>query len=809
MSLEHFRAVCHPTRVQFKIPSGIVDLAQRTVVLDQRTSELSVIESELLTTLLEANGATVEMETLLQRVWKANPKVNSRAPAFAVYRLRSKIELDPSHPRVLFTDHGRGFRLQPYDDPTAHRSVGPSLKFRNAFVGREQALQTLNAAHPLTVITGPPGVGKTRLVDHFLKTSQKTYHWFNLEDDASDPRIWNEALAATVQVVVFDGADGHTPALRQWWEDIREHVHFQLILTRAAPLGARGERVLDLHVLGPAEAKTLFQKRTEEHGFPFDGAALPALLSALDHLPLAIELCALRTEKFSPASQLELLQQGALPVSRGTDRHASLTAALQHHLRHLSAEDLDTLERLAFFPGGIAEDDALANCTSEQLAAIERLGAHRLIDFDFDGRIRVPRWIRSAILGYLPIKRRQLIERQRMEWIERALHGASHPDVWLQGEIVNLFTICRTSAVSSEFARKIARFAKDAQNVELGLVAAQAWFRSSESNEARLHRLSAYVARYDSEPHPSDADFAEDRQWFLDHHDRLSPQEQVEGWLLLASYAEFHRDLNEVDAHLEQAAKWIDACSAEFAVQWRRRRAWSAIGRLDPETAIQEASAAWKASKQCRAPLQRVTERELVAALWGGGRLAEAKAFLAGLQAGPDPHHELANLRLGMLIESDELDEARKYLETLPPPPFGFRARLRYLLYTGAFEEAEQFLEQHTPLNAPHRLAATMTRLAIQRERGDALGAAHAVSALLQLPRFSPGQRDLRSELILALKMGGGPGVDEQVEQFKGRLMPGQLEQWNTLHRPEAKGYAENLFFSKRWVDAKKLFAPR
>jgi DNA-binding response OmpR family regulator len=85
------------------------------VLLDadaRKEVELTARETELLKYLYRLRGRSVGRETLLRDVWGYSPDAATHTVEQAVYRLRKKLELDPSHPQILVRD-GEGYRLMP------------------------------------------------------------------------------------------------------------------------------------------------------------------------------------------------------------------------------------------------------------------------------------------------------------------------------------------------------------------------------------------------------------------------------------------------------------------------------------------------------------------------------------------------------------------------------------------------------------------------------------------------------------------------------------------------------------------------
>ena len=67
-------------------------------------------ESNILKFLHRADGSAVARETLLHEVWGYNAQVSTHTLETHIYRLRQKIEADPSDAQLLLTEEG-GYRL--------------------------------------------------------------------------------------------------------------------------------------------------------------------------------------------------------------------------------------------------------------------------------------------------------------------------------------------------------------------------------------------------------------------------------------------------------------------------------------------------------------------------------------------------------------------------------------------------------------------------------------------------------------------------------------------------------------------------
>lgn len=78
---------------------------------DERKIRLTEKETNILKYLYRAGGKAVPRDELLSEVWGYNAAVTTHTLETHVYRLRQKIEPDPSNARLLLTETG-GYRLQ-------------------------------------------------------------------------------------------------------------------------------------------------------------------------------------------------------------------------------------------------------------------------------------------------------------------------------------------------------------------------------------------------------------------------------------------------------------------------------------------------------------------------------------------------------------------------------------------------------------------------------------------------------------------------------------------------------------------------
>jgi hypothetical protein len=77
---------------------------------DGRAITLTDTEARLLAMLFDASGQELDKDTLLQRVWGYRPGLDTHTLETHIYRLRQKIETNPTNPAFLMTTDA-GYRL--------------------------------------------------------------------------------------------------------------------------------------------------------------------------------------------------------------------------------------------------------------------------------------------------------------------------------------------------------------------------------------------------------------------------------------------------------------------------------------------------------------------------------------------------------------------------------------------------------------------------------------------------------------------------------------------------------------------------
>ncbi len=270
----------------------------------------------------------------------------------------------------------------------------------NRLVGREEevaaALDRLALAGGparLLTVTGPPGVGKTRLA---IALAERALRKFDVPPVFVDLSVVDEAGAVPARIATTVGtpaaalvdvtdlaihALGRIPTLLVL--DNVEHVldaadHIATLLARCpdltvlatsrSPLDLYGEHCFALGPLPEEDALDLLVERATaldpDLADVIAGEDGRALCAAVDGLPLALELAARRLRERPPAELVAALGGGGDPLGTGArgpnPRQRSVTAALRWSYDLLGSDEQALLDRLAIFTGSFDADLATA-----------------------------------------------------------------------------------------------------------------------------------------------------------------------------------------------------------------------------------------------------------------------------------------------------------------------------------------------------------------------------------------------------------------------------------------------------------------
>jgi DNA-binding winged helix-turn-helix (wHTH) protein len=159
----------------FQFEDFVLDRGAYELRRGEAVVPLQRIPLELLCLLVERRGQLVTREEILERVWGKGVFVDSENSInTAVRKVRRALSDDPEAPRFVVTVPARGYRfVAEIRAPKTSRAAQFRARPPRAMVGRERELALLlsgldDAASRrgrLVLISGEPGVGKTRMAD--------------------------------------------------------------------------------------------------------------------------------------------------------------------------------------------------------------------------------------------------------------------------------------------------------------------------------------------------------------------------------------------------------------------------------------------------------------------------------------------------------------------------------------------------------------------------------------------------------------------------------------------------------------------
>ena len=281
-------------------------------------------------------------------------------------------------------------------------------------VGRDEELATVtrlltDEAQRLVTITGPGGIGKSRLAVQAARAVEPAFpdgvvfvdlapvldaglviaavaNALGIRDTGDRPLT--EKLAGALGrrrvLLVLDNVEQVVDAASQLGAMLAASAASVLATSRIL-LRVRGEQNVPLGPLPPSDAVELFTERARavkpDFELTVDNAVqVAAICEALDDVPLALELAAARLRVLTPAALVERLDH-ALPLLVGgardlPERQRTLRATIDWSAQLLSEPQQELLLRLGVFRAGFGLD--AAEWMSDGLGgvdAVEALGA--------------------------------------------------------------------------------------------------------------------------------------------------------------------------------------------------------------------------------------------------------------------------------------------------------------------------------------------------------------------------------------------------------------------------------------------------
>jgi len=301
----------------------------------------------------------------------------------------------------------------------AATTIGP---IPTDLVGRQDELRALAdlvtaRRHRIITVTGPAGVGKSRLVAALVTIVRNrtplTVYTVDLSG-LGEPGLVGEVVAEAIgrpgswrsspvdrvaaelrgrtALLVVDCFERLVDAAPVLAELVRRCPGLTVLTTSQRPLNLAGERRLPLGSLPLADAVELFVRRATASvpdftRSPENAEAIRSICAAVDGLPLAVELAAARMRVLTPselAARLDRPLQVLIGGSRDApDRHRSLRAAIESSLDLVGDKARTLLARLAPFAGGVRLTDL------EQVAGGEGWVVEALLELVDAGLVRV------------------------------------------------------------------------------------------------------------------------------------------------------------------------------------------------------------------------------------------------------------------------------------------------------------------------------------------------------------------------------------------------------------------------------------
>jgi predicted ATPase/DNA-binding SARP family transcriptional activator len=400
-------------------PAAHLEELRLAALQDRIEADLALGESPVgeLRSLVAASPLAERSRALLMR---ALVTAGRQADALAVYTearmlLSDQLGVDPSpdleqaYLAVLRQDFPKRAVATPQAAPPRPAVLRPPVvrKPRASFVGREADLRGVReqlGEHRLVTLTGPGGIGKTRLAAevagalegtpvHTVELARVTSGTdvpFAVLDAVSgrersiarrtpDPAArldpldrLGATLADRDAVIILDNCEHLVDATAEVADRmLAECPRVRILATSREPLRITGEALWPVAPLPEDAAVRLLTDRAAAvaPGFRVDSAnadAVGRICRALDGMPLAIELAAAWLRVLSPAQLAERLDDRFALLTGGSRsamaRHQTLRAVVDWSWESLSKPERILARRLSVFPGGVTLETAEGAC---------------------------------------------------------------------------------------------------------------------------------------------------------------------------------------------------------------------------------------------------------------------------------------------------------------------------------------------------------------------------------------------------------------------------------------------------------------
>jgi predicted ATPase/DNA-binding winged helix-turn-helix (wHTH) protein len=448
-------AVLHFGHCRLFPDSGELFVGGVRAALGRRTFDILMI-------MIEARGALVTKDEILERAWPSNV-VGENALHVQVSALRKALGVDAA---LVKTVPGRGYRFDGAIDSTSiSRNDSPIREVRgnlpapiSPLIGRDQELfivAGLLATYRIVTLAGMGGIGKTRLAIEAARSAAASFRdgaWLADLSAVSDARLLAadlaticgidcnagcsndrlaSALSSRTMLLILDNCEHLAAPIAAIAATILHGCPgVRILATSQEPLKVEGEFIYRMEPLSlPPEdeidsaklltygATRLFVSRVQHVAphFPLDGqnaASIANLCRKLDGIPLAIELAAARATTLGLEPLISRLTDRFAILTDGSrssnPRHRSLRTAIDWSYDLLDEMGKATLQGLSIFTAPFPLDAAVAMLGGKSPIEVENsladLVAKSLVVAEFDGasaRFRMFQTVRDYALDRL------------------------------------------------------------------------------------------------------------------------------------------------------------------------------------------------------------------------------------------------------------------------------------------------------------------------------------------------------------------------------------------------------------------------